>query len=213
MSLDNPDLSIALAHLLRGPLHAEDQPPVWNTVTSQGLQLRDHLRPLGLRLVIDDVERYAYLRAEDDLPEGMPRLVRRHALTFGATILLILLRQQLATAESDGQTPRLIVTGEEMVESLRLYHRDGTSYERIAGDINVLEKLGYLRRLRDSENTYEARRIIKAIVTADWIAEYSQQLLAATQTTPDQPDDAGSEPADAGADADVAPTDREGAPA
>ena len=144
MSLDNPDLSIALAHLLRGPLHAEDQPPVWSTVTTQGPQLRDHLRPLGLRLVIDDVERYAYLRAEDDLPEGMPRLVRRHALTFGATILLILLRQQLATAESDGQTPRLIVTSEEMVESLRLYHRDGTSYERIAADINILEKLGYL---------------------------------------------------------------------
>lgn len=192
MTTPNPELSIALAHLLRGPVHEEDSASVWASVTALGAQLRDHLDALGLRLVVDEVERYVYLRAADELPEGMPRLVRRHALTFGATVLLILLRQQMTTAETAGDKPRLIVTATEMIESLRLYHRDGTSEERIAADIAVLEKLGYLRRLRGSDDEFEVRRIIKAIVTADWIAEYGGSLRAANgdRTAPDADDEA-----------------------
>ena len=172
-----PELSIALAYLLRGPVHAEDTPAVWTSITTLGPQLREHLDVLGMRLVVDDIENYAYLRQLDELPEGMPRLVRRHSLTFTQTVLLILLRQQLATAESDGETPRLILTTEEMVESMRLYHRDGTNDEKIAYDINALVNLGYLRRLRGESEVFEVRRIIKALVTADWIAEFGDRLL------------------------------------
>ncbi|MCF6743723.1 DUF4194 domain-containing protein [Blastococcus sp. KM273128] len=176
-----PELSVALATLLRGPVHAEDSAPVWRSVTTLGPQLHEHLEVLGLRLVVDEVERYAYLRVKDELPEGMPRLFRRHALTYGSTVLLILLRQRLTTAESDGETPRLIVTTTEMTEWMRLYRRDATSEERIAGDIATLVKLGYLRKLRDSEDTFEVRRIIKALVTADWMAEWQDKLVRATR--------------------------------
>jgi hypothetical protein len=172
-----PELSVALATLLRGPLHAEDAPPVWRSITTLGPQLRDHLEILGMRLVVDETEQYAYVQQLDELPEGMPRLARRHALTYGSTVLLILLRQQLTTAESDGETPRLIVTAAEMTEWMRLYRRDGVSEERVAGDIGVLVKLGYLRRLRDSEDTFEVRRIIKALVTANWLTEYRDRLI------------------------------------
>lgn len=54
----------------------------------------------------------------------------------------------------------------------------------------MLEKLGYLRKLRGSDDTFEARRIVKAIVTADWLNEYSVRLLASGQQD-------GSDPADA----------------
>jgi hypothetical protein len=206
-----PELSIALAHLLRGPVHAEDVPAVWTSITSLGPQLREHLEVLGMRLVVDDVENYAYLRQLDELPEGMPRLVRRHALTFTATVLLILLRQQLATAESDGDTPRLIVTTEEMVESMRLYHRDGTSDEKIAYDVNPLVNLGYLRRLRGETDVFEVRRIIKALVTADWIAEFGDRLLQPSPSGENAADDASETTPD---DADVlAAAATEGAPA
>jgi hypothetical protein len=173
-----PELSVALATLLRGPLHAEDSPTVWRSITTLGAQLRDHLEILGMQLVVDDTEKYAFLRTLDELPEGMPRLARRHSLTFGSTVLLILLRQELTTAESDGETPRVIVTTAKVTEWMRAYRRDGASEDRINGDINALVKLGYLRRLRGSEDTYEARRIIKALVTADWLAQWRDQLLA-----------------------------------
>lgn len=179
---DSPDVSIALGHLLRGPLYAEDQPAAWATVTSKAAQLRDHLNVFGLRLVVNDVENYAYLRTLDELPEGMPRLVRRHSLTFGATVLLILLRRHLTTAESDATAIRVVVTAAEMVEWLTLYYPEGTSPDKIAQDITGLDRLGYVRRLRGQEDTFEIRRIIKSVVTADWIAEYGARLLDDART-------------------------------
>lgn len=175
-----PEISIALAHLLRGPIHAEDQPVVWTTISTFIRQLRDHLDLLGLRLVIDDTEQYAYLRAHDELPDGMPRLIRRHTLTFSSSVLLVLLRQQLTTAETDGQIPRLILTGDDMVEMLRLYRHDDLTRDQINGDISILDKLGYIRKLRGHDDTWEVRRIIKAIVTGEWINAYGQELLSAT---------------------------------
>lgn len=206
-----PELSVALATLLRGPLHAEDAPPVWRSLTTLGPQLREHLGVLGMRLVIDDTEQYAYLQQLDELPEGMPRLARRHALTYGSTVLLILLRQRMTAADSDGETPRLIVTAAEMTEWMRLYRRDGVSEERIAGDITVLVKLGYLRRLRDSEDTYEVRRIIKALVTADWLATYRDRLIEVAEQPTEQPA-ADDPPVDQREDLEVAPQEQ-GAPA
>lgn len=206
-----PELSVALTTLLRGPLHAEDAPPLWRSLTSLAAQLREHLEVLGMRLVIDDTEQYAYLQQLDELPEGMPRLARRHALTYGSTVLLILLRQRMTTADSDGETPRLIVTAAEMTEWMRLYRRDGVSEERLAGDITVLVKLGYLRRLRDSEDTYEVRRIIKALVTADWLATYRDRLIEAAEQPTEQPA-ADDPPVDQREDLEVAPQEQ-GAPA
>lgn len=173
----NPELSVALATLLQGPVYAEDSPAVWASVSSLGSQLRDHLNALGMRLVVDTTEQYAYLRGDDDLPDGMPRLVRRHALSYSTTVLLILLRQQLTSAEADADTQRLIVTTEQIVEMMRLYHPSGTSDEKIATDIARLAELGYLKRMRSIEDTWEVRRIIKAIVTADWISEWGEKLL------------------------------------
>lgn len=177
MPTSNPELSIALASLLRGPVYAEDSPAVWASVNSLGSQLRDHLNALGMRLVVDATEQYAYLRADDELPDGMPRLVRRHSLSYSTTVLLILLRQQMTGAEADADTQRLIVTTEQIVEMMRLYHPPGTSDEKIATDITRLTELGYLKRMRSTENTWEVRRIIKAIATADWIAEWGEKLL------------------------------------
>jgi hypothetical protein len=173
----NSELSVALATLLQGPVYAEDSPAVWASVSSLGSQLRDHLNALGMRLVVDTTEQYAYLRADDELPDGMPRLVRRHALSYSTTVLLILLRQQLTSAEADADTQRLIVTTEQIVEMMRLYHPPGTSDEKIATDIARLAELGYLKRMRSTEDTWEVRRIIKGSVTADWISEWGEKLL------------------------------------
>lgn len=171
-------VSVALAHLLGGTVYAEDHPAVWTTISTKTAHLRDHLAPFGLRLLVDDVENYAYLRTFDELPEGMPRLFRRHKLTFGATVLLILLRRHLASAESDAVASRVVLTTSEMVEWLTLYHSEGTSPERIATHVASVERLGYLRKLRGHEDTFEIRRIVKAVVTSDWIAAFGDRLLA-----------------------------------
>lgn len=182
--MKNPEVSVALVTLLQGPLHAEDDPAIWRTVTSLGGQLAEQLESLGLRLVVDETDRFAYLQQLEELPEGMVRLQRRHALTRGSTILLILLRQQLASAESDPETAQVVVTSEQMVEWAQLYRRREGD-ERTLADINTLVRLGYLRRLRGRNDTFEVRRIIKAIVTADWLNEYRDRLLTGDDDTAD----------------------------
>ena len=79
--------------------------------------------------------------------------------------------------------PGVIVTTAKITEWMRAYRRDGVSEDRVNGDINALVKLGYLRRLRGSEDTYEARRIIKALVTADWLAEWRGRSSSPPVTT------------------------------
>jgi Domain of unknown function (DUF4194) len=181
-------LSIALACLMRGPVYEEEDGAAWIAIRSQPGRLHDHLRVLGMQLVVDDGDGYAFLRTLDELPEGMPRLMRRHRLSFTTSVLLVLLRQRMTTAEAEEATPRLVLTAQEMVEMMRLYHPRNTSHERILQDVARLEDLGYLRRLRGSEDAYEARRIIKAQVTADWLAAYATQLLAAARPNADGPD-------------------------
>lgn len=172
-------ISVAAASLLRGPVYAEDNPKAWNAIRTSPGPLRDVLSVLGMRLVVDEALEFAYLRMLDELPDGMPRLFRRHQLTYHCTVLLVLLRQRMTQAEADEATPRLIVTGAQLVEDMRLYHREGTPEEKIALDIGRLESLGYLRKLVGQEDTYEARRVIKAVVTAEWLEEFGARLLAA----------------------------------
>lgn len=176
------DLSLAATSLLRGAVYAEDT-RVWRAVTETESRVREYVRTLGLRLVIDRTDGYALLRTEEELPEGLPRLVRRHALSLHATVLLILLRQRMMAADAAGEVPRIIAPASELVEMLRIYHRSDTTEERIMRDVNLLENLGYLRKLNDGQNSFEARRIIKAIMTAEWIAEYQHKVLTATGST------------------------------
>lgn len=192
------DLSLAATSLLRGAVYAEET-RVWRAVTEAEPRVREYVRTLGLRLVIDRTDGYALLRTEEDLPEGLPRLQRRRALPMHATVLLILLRQRMMAADAAGDVPRIILPASELVEMLRIFHREGATEERIMRDVNLLENLGYLRRLNDEQNSFEARRIIKAIMTAEWIAEYRDKVLAATDApgtdnpdgveAPDDPDD------------------------
>lgn len=189
LTRDEP-LSVAVATLLRGPVYAEEDQTVWATLRSQHSRVTEYLQVLGMRVVLDDVDEYAYVRTLDELPEGMPRLHRRHKLTLRTSVLLVLLRQRMTAAEAEQATPRLVVTRDEMVEWMRLYHPAGTAEERIAEDVTRLEELGYLRRLRTPEVTYEARRIIKAKVGAEYLTQFTDELLAAavTHRTDDDPD-------------------------
>ncbi len=191
MTLSRDDaLSVAVATLLQGPVYAEENPLVWSVLQAQVARISDYLSTLGMHVIVDDVDEYAYLRSNDELPEGMPRLHRRHKLGMRASILLVLLRQRMTAAEAEEATPRLIVTREEMVEWMRLYHPDGTSEEKIATDIAKLDELGYLKRLRGNDNAFEARRIIKAQVSADYLTRMADDLLAAGAGTDDAQGDA-----------------------
>ncbi len=150
----------------------------------------DYVAVLGLQLILDEAEGYAFLRArqeENDAAEAsevLPRLVARRPLSFPVSLLLALLRKKLAEADAGGSDTRLILSRDEIIELIRVFLPDSSNEARLVDQvdqhINKIIELGFLRRLKQQNSAqpphYEVRRIIKAFVDAQWLSEFDQKL-------------------------------------
>jgi hypothetical protein len=171
-----------LIGLYKGVLYRDQNPQQWQALLDYQARVRDHAGVLGLELLLDEAEGYAYLRyrgGDDNGPE-LPRLVPRRQLSYPVSLLLALLRKKLAEHDAAGADPRLILSREQIVELLRLFLPDSSNearlVDRIDADINRVIELGFLRRLRGQDDQFEVRRILKAFVDAQWLAEFDQRL-------------------------------------
>jgi hypothetical protein len=163
----------------------------WNDLLDLQAQVRDYVSVLGLDLVLDEAEGYAFLRSRD--PEGdeagasAPRLVTRRQLTFPVSLLLALLRKKLAEFDAgggqDGEGVRLVLSREDIVELMRVFlpatANEVRLMDRIDAHIAKVVDLGFLRKMKSvagQGQTFEVRRILKAFVDAQWLAEFDQRL-------------------------------------
>ena len=136
---------------------------------------------LGLVVIIDEAEGYAYLRtAEIDDAEDRPRLIARRALSFPVSLLLALLRRRLAEFDATSADTRLVLTRVQIAEMLRLFLPNTSNEVRLLSQIdthiNKVVDLGFLRPLRGTPDSFEVRRIIKAYVDGQWLAEFDRRL-------------------------------------
>ena len=177
--------------LLKGVLYQESDPAQWSTLLELQARVRDYVAVLGLELMLDEAEGYAFLRsrpeAEDEPDAGLrpPRLVARRPLSFHVSLILALLRKKLAELDAGGGDTRLVLSRDEIVEMLRVFLPESSNearvVERIDTHLNRIVDLGFLRRMRaapGAQTTYEVRRILKAFVDADWLAELDARLAA-----------------------------------
>ncbi|MDZ7642663.1 MAG: DUF4194 domain-containing protein [Desulfurivibrio sp.] len=179
------ELSVLAAPLLKGVVYREDDSGRWQSLLAFQAQLRDYLLVLGLELILDEAEGYAFLRSlPDDDPDPAapkpPRLITRRQLSFPVSLLLALLRKKLAEFDAGGGDNRLVLSREEIVELIRVFLPAGSNETRLCDQVdshlNKIADLGFIRRLRGSEPLWEVRRIIKAFVDAQWLAEFDQRL-------------------------------------
>jgi hypothetical protein len=178
-------LSVALITLMKGVAYAENDPALWQILLSLQSRIRDHVGVLGLELVIDEAEQYAYLRqraGEDDGPGALPRLVPRRQLSFPVSLLLALLRKKLAEFDAVGGDTRLMLSREDILESIRLFlpvtGNEARLAEKVSAHINKVVELGFLRPLKGREDHFEIKRILKAFVDAQWLQTFDEKLLA-----------------------------------
>ncbi len=173
------ELPPVLVGLLRGVLYREQAPQLWRDLLNLQGAARDHLRPLGLDLVVDDAEGYAFLRQrqadEADAEGEAPRLIPRRQLSYPVSLLLVLLRKRLGQHDAQGGETRLVLSREQITEMLRTFLPSGTNEAKLVDQIERhiarVEELGFLRRLKEDEAVYEVRRVLRAFVNADWLAE------------------------------------------
>jgi hypothetical protein len=172
----------AIIRLMQGVVYRETDEDTWLTLERLGAGVRDHFAAIGVDVVVDDAEGYGYLRSrpEEDGGEALPRLVRRRALTYNVSLLLVLLRKRLVELETAGSDSRLVLTTEQIVEMLRLFQAESTNDARVADQaeatIKKAAELGFLRQLRGQSGHWEVRRILKAYVDAQTLSDFAAKL-------------------------------------
>lgn len=184
------DLTAVVVPLLKGVIYREEDPLLWTALLTLQSRVRDYTAVLALDLVLDEAEGYAFLQskvaAENDDSPKLPRLVRRQPLTFHVSLLLALLRKKLAEFDASGGDTRLILSRDAVVELIRVFLPAGSNESRLIDNVethlNKVIELGFVRRLKpqtaSQEAMFEVRRILKAFVDAQWLADFDQQLAA-----------------------------------
>lgn len=181
--MTDPSLSLAVIPLMKGVVYRDGNDIAWQHVRQQQAQVRDYVDTLGLQVVIDEAEGYAYLRQrpDDDGEAGqLPRLVPRRSLSFHVSLLLALLRKKLAEFDAQGSDTRLMLTRAQIVEMLRVFLPETSNEARLVDQIDThigkAADLGFLRPVKNAEQLYEVRRILKAYIDGQWLADFSGRL-------------------------------------
>jgi hypothetical protein len=184
-----PDLSVLLINLLKSVLYRDTDEQLWGTLLQLQALVRDYVMVLNLELVLDEAEGYAFLKSKPEPDEGstaapLPRLVARRQLSFPVSLLLALLRKRLAEFDAGAGDTRLVLSRDDMVDLIRVFLADSPNevklIDQIEATINKVVDLGFLRKLKQPGGTglasYEVRRILKAFVDAQWLADFDTRL-------------------------------------
>ncbi|MBK6905843.1 MAG: DUF4194 domain-containing protein [Rhodocyclaceae bacterium] len=185
-----PELSQLMIALLKGVIYRDDDERLWASLLRLQGQVREQAAILWLDLVLDEAEGHAFLKSRPDANEAdgavrPPRLVARRQLTYAVSLMLALLRKKLAEFDAGGGDTRLILSRDELVELVRIFLPEGPNETRLIDQVdatlNKVIELGFLRRLKPSAGgadgaAFEVRRILKAFVDAQWLAEFDARL-------------------------------------
>lgn len=181
---DEPDLSVVVTQLMKGVVYRDVHEPQWNQLLQLQSKVRGYVATIGLTVVVDEAEGYAFLRSRPDLDDddgpAIPRLIPRRALSFHVSLLLALLRKKLIEFDATGGGTKLVLTREQIVEMVRVFLPEGSNEARLVDQIDSyiskVVELGFLRRIKDADGHYEVRRILKAFVDGQWLADFDQRL-------------------------------------
>lgn len=180
--------SLVLIALFKGVLYQDKNPELWRDLLTYQNAVRDYVAVLGLQVLLDETEGYAFLRqrpeevVENDEAAPLPRLVQRRQLSYPISLLCVLLRKKLIEQDAAGGETRVILSRGQIVDMMRVFLPEGSNeaktVEQIESHIRKVADYGFLRPLKGDEERFEVRRILKALVDADWLGDLDRKLEA-----------------------------------
>jgi hypothetical protein len=178
-----PDLSVALTQLMKGVVYRDTHDRAWRSLSELRPQAQDYVDVLGLQVIVDEAEGYAFLRqrpVDPDDQDSLPRLIPRRALSFHVSLLLALLRKKLAEFDAQGGDTRLMLTRDQILEMVRVFlpstSNEARLSDQIDAHINKVVEYGFLRPAKNADRLFEVRRILKAFVDGQWLADFDARL-------------------------------------
>lgn len=171
--------------LLKGPVEYLEK-SAWEMLLQYQVELTRFLQQLGLVLVLEKEDGYAYVeQVRRDEEENGTNWVRRIQLGYEESILLVLLRDMMAEFEVGETTTReLIKRRREIKEYAELFFRENPSRVKFIRDLDRLidrvEELDFLEKVENHERTdeqkFRIKKIIKAKVDNEVLENFKQQL-------------------------------------
>ncbi|WP_455633558.1 DUF4194 domain-containing protein [Parabacteroides sp.] len=186
--MENTDVGMlpyapVIVKLLQGAVYYEDK--LWNELILNQTPIDRFFRQIGVELIVEEKDGYAFLRQKEDEEGKTIGLIRRMPLTYEQTLLCVLLREWLDEFEiTDTETRNLYITHKQFRERIEMFFKEKSNQAKLLRNLDTLIKdmlnLDFLKKIEDTpypdERKYEVRRIIKSKITADKLFEFKQKL-------------------------------------
>ncbi|MBN8853193.1 MAG: hypothetical protein BGO55_13345 [Sphingobacteriales bacterium 50-39] len=174
-----------LIKLLKGPVEYLEK-GAWEQLLQYQVELTRFLQQLGLVLVLEKDDGYAYLEQQRlDEEENVVGWVRRIQLGYEESILLVLLRDMMAEFEvGEAGARELIKKRREIKEYAELFFKENPSRVKFIRDLDRLidkvEELDFIEKVENAEpadeQKFRIKKIIKSRVDHEILENFKQQL-------------------------------------
>ncbi len=181
-----PDLPLVATQLMKGVVYRDTHEKAWRQLLQIQAHVRDYVAVIGLTVIVDEAEGYAFLRSRPDDDDAdpdrppLPRLIPRRSLSFHVSLLLALLRKKLVEFDAINSDTRLMLTRAQIVDMVRVFLPASSNEARLIDQIDAyigkVVDLGFLRQVKNSESVFEVRRILKAFVDGQWLGDFDRRL-------------------------------------
>ena len=175
--------------LLQGVIYGDDNTELWDVLLANVSALSEYFSKIGLALIVDEPDAMAYLRQIDEEDSAIdsavvPRLFRRTPLGYDATLLCVLLRDELRQfEEQDVQNERCVILQAELFVLWEAFYPDEKDDVKLNRQLSVtlkkLEELKFVRLFEKDPPSWEIRRILKARVPLGDLERLRLSLVAA----------------------------------
>lgn len=183
---DELNLPLVVTHLMKGVVYRDTHEKVWRHLVQLIPRISDYVATMGLVVVVDESEGYAFLRSKPDDQDGsdkdqeIPRLIPRYALSFHTSLLLALLRKKLAESDAADDGYRVILSRDQILDTMVMFMPTSTNEAKITENIDrtigKVVDLGFLKRIPKQDNQFEVRRVLKAFVDGQWLSDFDARL-------------------------------------
>jgi len=185
--MQRPPYAAAIIKLLQGPVYA-DEKNTWRDILGWQSAIQEYFGKIGLQLIITEQDGFARVlqpEAGEDEDQPLPRLMKKQALNYEATLLAVMLREGLEEFDVRSDGTKYFLTQKEIKERIELFYKEQTNKSKLWRDlskpITALLNIGILKLNREDtankdNNQYEIKRIVKAFISNEKLEEIKQKL-------------------------------------
>ncbi len=183
--------------LLQGPIYVDDK-NIWRELLGWQSPIQDYFTKIGMELIINEQDGFARImqpEADENDDNPLPRLMRKQAISYEATLLCVILREGLEEFDVKSEGTKYYLTQKEIKERIELFYKEQTNksklWKELSKPITNLMNVGILKLNREDtankdNNQYEIKRIIKAFISNEKLEEIKNKLTVYVNTVQQQ---------------------------